>query len=431
MARRMHGLALSLEAHDNSEDNKQVEKVDHSNTAEAKELASKESGSKVDALQNDLDSAEESLESIHVLVASLESFNQSGGLDQNGARVMNMYAQELLGKAGIYGATVVPSFEAFGATSRKTEATKLSMESIGDMARDIWAKIIAGLKRLKEWVLKHFYHYFGEAESLLKRAREQAEAARKTTGTKETTIEAKDLLNAIRIEGKAPTVQDVTNFGEWFGSYYAKAFSTEVPTLENPAASAEAVNSALEASGKFTPVDGEAGIHIPDDSKAARTGRLPGDKALYLVVPKDKPANETAAMRALSHIELKLAPYDKKAQQEGAGESLATLSSSDVGRNALVIERVLGEIVANRKNLSKVGEMMDKAIAAAEKEANGSTKDEDGADVKELARAKQAAIGNVRNYTVRPLNEVTDYAVTISRRLLEYGDKSLRAHKKD
>jgi hypothetical protein len=425
MTRRMHGLALSLENHGDDETKNDVKDVDLSQTAEAKELDSKEDGKKVHDLNADLDNAEESLESIHALVVSLESFNQSGGLDQNGAALLSQLAEVHLNKAGIYGAKVVPSFESFGGTQRKTEATKLSMESLGDMAKDVWAKIIAGLKRLKEWVLKHFFHYFGQAEALLKRAKSLQEQSRKTQGTAEAkTFDDKGLLAAIRVNGVAPTARDVTNFAEFFRGAYPKLINLDPNTDHGE------VEGQLTQLATFTAVDGEAGVHLAEDSKAARSERLPGDKALYVVGPKTKPEGETASLRAFSRTELKLAPFDKKAQGEFAGESLPVLATGDVGRVAQSLEGVLAEIVANRKNQAKLGESIDKAIREAEKAQGEESKDDATPEAREKSRATQAAIGNVRNLTIVPLTQITDYALSVSRRLLEYGEKSLRQYKK-
>lgn len=432
MTRRMNGLALSLEQHNApKEDEGKKADVDYSATPEAKELDSKKDSEKIEKMHDDVDAAEESLESIAVLVTSLEGFNQSGGLDQNGGALLGMLSTAYLERAGIYGERVVPSLESFGGTSRKTEATKLSMEGLKEMAKDIWAKIVAALKKIKEWVMKQFYHYFGQAESLLKRAKELTEKARKTQGSAETTFDDKGLLNAIRINGKAPTLAEITHFAEFSEGAITKLMSQSAADevgAEKP--DAKAIENKISSIAPLKPVEGEAGVHISDEDTAGRSERLPGDKALYVIIPKKIGEGNAAFMRAVSKIEVKLAPYDKKAQSEGSEESLHVLSTTDAGRIGQVLERVLGEIVANRKNVAKVEEDQNKLIARAEKEMAKASDESDTPEAREELRAGQAMIGNVRNFTVRPLNEMIEYTLATARRLLEYGEKSLAQYKK-
>ena len=432
MSRRMNGLALSLEQHEEHKEDEKKHDVDYSATAEAKELDSKKDGEKIEKLHGDVDAAEESLESIGVLVDSLEAFNQSGGLDQNGGALLGMLSTAYLERAGIYGERVVPSLESFGGTSRKTEATKLSMEGLKEMARDIWAKIVAALKKIKEWVMKQFYHYFGQAETLLKRAKELSEKARKvqSSGSAEA-INDKGLLAAIRVEGKAPTLAEITHFAEFSEGAITKLMGVSAADevgAEKP--DAKAIESKIAGIVQFKPVEGESGVHISDEDEAKRSDRLPGDKALYLIAPKSAGEGRAAGMRAVSKIEVKLAAFDKKAQGEASGEELAALSPTDAGRVGQVMERVLAEIVANRKNVSKVEEDQNKLIARSEKEMGKAGDEADTPEAREELRAGQAMISNVRNFTVRPLNELIDYTLATARRLIEYGEKSLAQHGK-
>lgn len=431
--RRNKGLAVTLEQHTPTEGEGKKEDIDYSATAEAKELDSKKSAKKSDDLHEDVDTATESLENIYNLVDSLEAFNQAGGLDQNGAGLLKMLANEYAGKAGLDADDyrVVSSLEAFGSTGRKTEAVTTSMEGLGEMAKDVWAKIVAALKKLKEWFLKQFYHYFGEAETLLKRAKALAGAGRSLGARENATFDDKGLLNAIKINGKAPSLADVEHFASYAQTSITKLMGMDVAgdvTVEKPSA-----KGAIEKITAAAPMEGAAtggSITGAEGDTIQRSKRLPGDKALYLIEPKQAGEGAAAAMRALSHLDLKLAPYDKKGSEEAASASLPTLTGSDATRIGSTLETLLAEIVANRKNMAKVEADQNKLISEAEKEMNKGAADADSQEKREELRAAQAMLSNVRNYTIRPLGEMIDYALSTSRRLLEYGEKSLAQYKK-
>lgn len=139
-----------------------------------------EAEQEVDAAEAASAELEEAAEGLESLQAALESSLANGGLTAGEARFANMHAASLCGRLGLT-QSVMPSMESFEANDR-VEATRVSMEGIGETLKKIWEAIKSMAAKVWNWISNFFKSIFGAAERLERRAKALDKVAGKLTG---------------------------------------------------------------------------------------------------------------------------------------------------------------------------------------------------------------------------------------------------------
>jgi len=105
----------------------------------------------------ELEEAEEGLEAIY---ASLEASLEHGGLDPTAAAFAHHAVHSYVNRLGMSSNDIMPSLESFGGSSRRTSATTVSMETIGETLKKIWAAIKAAVEKAINAVTNFFRKLF-------------------------------------------------------------------------------------------------------------------------------------------------------------------------------------------------------------------------------------------------------------------------------
>lgn len=174
-------LRVSLENEDVSEEltDEQVDAVaDETPETEVTDVV--ESEQEVDAADTASDELEDAAEGLEALRASMESSLAAGGLTKEAARFANIAANSYTKRLGL-SSSIMPSMESFGASDR-LEATKISMEGIGETLKKIWEAIKSLAQRVWNAIVNFFKSIFGAAERLERRAKALDKLAGKLTG---------------------------------------------------------------------------------------------------------------------------------------------------------------------------------------------------------------------------------------------------------
>lgn len=153
----------------------------------------------------ELENEHEIAEQVSNVIGSLESLAveaeasiAEGGLDRFAGGLLQVAAEAQLGRVGIGAEGVVASVESFGGSGTRTEATTVSVESIKDAAKNLWAWLVKKYKEIREKVLKWFKKVFSGAAQLKARAEK---VAKRAVDSKSTLKD--DAEDAIEIGGAA------------------------------------------------------------------------------------------------------------------------------------------------------------------------------------------------------------------------------------
>ena len=230
----------------------------------------------------ELQEAEEGLESIY---ASLEASLESGGLDPVAATFAHHAVQSYVNRLGMTSTDIMPGLESFGGSSRRLSATTVSMETIGETLKKIWAAIKAAVEKAISAVTNFFRKLFDGMSRLEKKFKELAE---KVAKLKEEPKKADDKVkipspNALMCKGKVDWASINTGFTNLkSGAEEISFYITEVvkyygelrKNLDKVASKPEDVSAAVDATKS------QLDLFAGKIKSKLHVSSMPGDKAI-------------------------------------------------------------------------------------------------------------------------------------------------------
>lgn len=155
-------------------------------------------------------------EALENLVLSMQTAMESGGLGRDAARIATAYAGTLLSGVGMADTSrVMPALESFGGVASRSNSTRLAIESIGEQAKKLWARIMEQISKAVEWVRNYLLQVFSAGDKVLKRA-ESMKASIEALGNKKaeaTELDRANVAKAVSIGGK-PTLDGLKELEE-------------------------------------------------------------------------------------------------------------------------------------------------------------------------------------------------------------------------
>lgn len=194
-----------------------------------------------------VEEATEVAESLDEYQEALESIMGQGGLDRNGAMILQIGLEQLCARVGIEPTSMpMPSMESFGGASSRVFATKKAMESVQETAKKVWEAIMAAIKRAGEW-LANFWKTLTDSNHRLKaRAEKLAAAARATSGeAKEKEIDNAGLAAKLHTNGKVES-----NFGHDFKDFQGFVATMADKVIPGVVEFSRGIVGSVEASAK-------------------------------------------------------------------------------------------------------------------------------------------------------------------------------------
>ena len=151
----------------------------------------------------DMTEAAGEVENVETAADAAIAESADGTLSRESAAWVRIALENAIGKTGLVPA-IMPSLEAFGGTSGRRSATKVTMEGIGEFLKKIWNAIKTQIQKVWAYV-KNWYLKVLDAAPRLKK---KAEAISKRTENMTGSPEAKDfelgVLKQLHLSGKAP-----------------------------------------------------------------------------------------------------------------------------------------------------------------------------------------------------------------------------------
>ncbi len=406
-----------------------VEQLDNAESLETELLEVQDTVEEGVTQEAQVEEAAEVSEALGEYEEALESIAAQGGLDRNGAMILQIGLEQLCARVGIVPTAIsMPSMESFGGASQRVRATQLALESVKDTAKKVLEAIIAAIKRAGEW-LKDFWKTLTDSNHRLKaRAKKVMAAASSAKGEGE--IENEGLANKLHIGGK------VANFDRDFGEFtaFAEAMGGRVvgAIVKNAETVCKNVADAVAQKGEisFKAADMKAAYNGVKLSAAEgetvegfenlRSEQLPGGKALLVQLPTaDGNAGAQAFGKAKTAIGL-FAPSTAKA----SSAKLPALTSAQV-------TTIAGSVLSVCEAIDKLRALeaeFDKFVKQMLTSANILLNVKEGEKVGATAVAK-GVISSLTTRTANLASSIGSYSLSTSKAALDYCELSMKAAK--
>jgi hypothetical protein len=381
-----------------------------------------------------IDEAEETAEALESFRVALEGIAGQGGLDRNGALMLNLALEHFDRRLGTD--VEQPGLESFGNLSSRERATQIAMEAVSDRIKQIWKAIVDAITKAIAWVKGYYNKVFGAAEKLEKRAKALADRAKNTSGTaKNKKIENERVAKALMIQGTMPNVvSEAKHLQSVLAAVVGKTAAKAGEVGEKAAEAIDGLNAAqIPALLKLVdPIDGSeklangevAGLpNPPAGLELYRTKQLFGGQAIISRVPAGESDDLATQVKQLAASTFLVSKYSSSVK-EPTNFGVPTLSVSDCENAAGVVEAIAGELLNLRKAQEKIGAAQSKLVAAAKKAANGAGNEEDEAKRKEL-NAMTSVANAANRLMTQPQASFAKYTLNTAKALLDYVEKSL------
>jgi hypothetical protein len=392
-----------------------------------------------------VDDAAEAVDELEETAVALESIAANGGLDRNGARVLNLHLASINRRLGYPDNHKTMSVESFGGTADKVSSTKLAAESIADKAKELWGKIVEMFRSAVQAIVNVWNRLFDGATKLKARAENLTKAANTAKAAGGGTFENQTLAANLSIGGvvdvkkaaaavvhEASFLQAMTKASVQFAEQATRLIESGdtglltqlTQSVQGPATQGFAKVSDPASVGMAAPGEG---------LELMKSEELPGNKAVVAIVPV---AGATAA--ALGKVGYKLGTFDASKKVAEKNE-LPVLSSGDIEAIAKQVAQAADHLLSYKSAQKEAEAVAKKVIALAEKKAKETVRAEAGADAGVVDKAKAAgkallagsderAIAKAAMSTVvNAAPPLAAFALNAGGYVLQYGEQSLKA----
>jgi len=411
---------------------------DAANSAETALLEVNEETAEGETSEAAVDEAVEAVSSLEAYAAELEEANKQGGLSRSGAAVMNIGLESIYRRLGFQaGQTKTVSLENFGQNSSREGATQIALEGVKEKIKEIWAAIIAHIKKAIEWVKGHFNKIFGTAERYLKRAQALASAQKPNGQPKEKTFENERLVKALHINGNVPAsvsteLAKITKIADGvfttiadFNGKGAEKLLEEMGKTDGDVSKITALPFANGVVPEVTNPEA-AGFSKPADGLALfRTPVMLGNKALIIEAPKTALTGEAAATAA-AKTSTALGAFDPKAT-EPSKTTVNVVDTGEIGKIADECVKLCQEVIKYKAKLGKAGDLKSKIVSAAERAGKDANTEEDKAKAAYHSAMQKIATNAVNNLDRAPA-AMSTYALNTVKNALDLAEQSLKQY---
>lgn len=420
-----------------------VEQLDNAESLETELLEVQEVEAEGVEQEAQVEEAIEVSEALDEYQEALESIGKQGGLDRNGAMILQIGLEQLCARVGIEPtAMAFPSMESFGGATSRIHSTKVAMESVKETAKKVWEAIIAGIKRAGEW-LKNFWKTLTDSNHRLKaRADKVKAAAASVKGEAQGELENTSLADKLHRNGKVEknfghdfneftkfcetmagkVVPGVVKHAEVVVDLTVKGLSTNDGEIAFKASDIKSAYSGLQ----LTASDEE----VPEGVEALKSQQLPGGKALLVQLPT---VDGNSGAQAFAKSKTSVGLF-KPATAKATNNKMPVLTVNEITGIADNVVKVSSAIESLRKleaEFDKFVKRMHAGAIAAQKENEHKAANE-GKEPNRVKMPMIAAKAIFTSLTTRVINlpaNFGSYALSTSKAAMDYSELSLKAYK--
>lgn len=421
-----------------------VEQLDNAESLETELLEVQEVEAEGVEQEAQVEEAIEVSEALDEYQEALESIGKQGGLDRNGAMILQIGLEQLCARVGIEPtAMAFPSMESFGGATSRIHSTKVAMESVKETAKKVWEAIMAAIKRAGAW-LKDFWKKLTDSNHRLKARADKIKAAvASVKGEATGEIENSSLADKLHINGKVEK-----NFGQDFDEFtkFCEAMAGKVvpAVVETSKKVVDIIPKAVQDQGmedipfKVAEVKGAfSGLQLSaaegesvEGVEVLKSKQLLGGKALVVQVPT---ADGVAGAMAFAKCKTSIS-FFKPAVAKATSDKMPVMALNEIGGVADNVATV-SKHVDTLRGLEKDFDAFVKALSVgAGQFAQNQDLANDAGDAKVVAVKKKLQVAKavfsslVTRVSNMPAN-FGSYALGTSKAAMDYCELSMKAYK--
>lgn len=397
---------------------------DHAESAEADLADINEERGEIDAADDAIGEAEDSVEALEAIRDALIEADKEGGLTRGGANVLRVSLEHIYGRLGLPTTKVTPALESFGGHATRQSSTQIAIESLSETAANIWKKIVEWAKKIWDWIVGWYKKLFDMNTKVKARAEalKQAVATVAKAAKKEEELENAGLAKSLSFAAGPnfeETVTSLDQFVKQFNGGATKYFGSIKKLIEsvkdgkNPGAqNAEAYSFGLQKQASVE------GVEAPDGAAMFASPELPGRVRIVSVWSE---AN-------IEHCQFKKIDLPL----EGEHTKLPVLDAGGIEKAADLVLEMTNAVAASRSGLDEAGAAFKELMAAAESNINGTPDGQEGenVDAKTAGHAKLAIARKAQELLKDAATQVNHYLVTTAGHVVGWGELSAKAHGK-
>lgn len=374
------------------------------------------------------DTEAETAEAVAGQVEELQEFAmeslKNGGLSVGEARLVGM-ALEGYSKILEIEAKKMLSVESFRLPANRIQSSTYTVEGIGQVLKDVWAKLVEWYKAFTGWVAGHWNKMFGAAEKLEARAKALKDKAKNMSAGKpeNATYEDKALAKRLCIGTAVPdnfkasvestfgflnkgieAANRMTDTGG-AGEILLEVLDSDDPITKEASVAAPEGATVVDAAtaekhGYWLPSNNLSVYRSPELlGGRAWIGRLPSDGKLVVggtaakkavkadgdkpAVPAT-PAVEGALNAHAAGVDATITDFDKNVKVDAIKDVIKVLGITEAGEVAAAVEKFAADLRAARGKTEKTNKLSDRFV----KSLSRLTKEIDNADTDKLAGLK-------------------------------------------
>lgn len=401
-------------------------------SAESDIIEMDEANNNIQGLDDGMDEAEETADTLDKMGESLGEAAEDGGISEPAAEAVRVAVEHLCARIGMpAGSRVMPSMENFGDRSSRVTATMEAMDGIKDRAKSIWEAIVKVFNQAIDWV-KDFFRKLTDGSLKLKKRAETIAKNAKALGSK--TIKADGKVSAggfakqLAIDGKAPVG---TAFAAVFETYTKKISginASQKSFSEKGKAAVKEVMATVTTEGKVKEKANDflKIFELPPNAKQSSNNDFKiddtnlievdlglGNKSYYCRIPKPgSEAKEASAVtEALKNTKMFVADKTGATGLENLEKETTPLSKEDVISVADKVKTHMDLYKDFAKEIKALEESRDSVRKGMDKLKNAFSEDDRTAArlTKVYISAATAGASALRSHDIKTCKAALDY----------------------
>lgn len=403
------------------------EVVDGSESVEEAVAIAEDEANVVDSGVETGEQASEDAEKLEEIAEILEASEETGGADPVAIQLAEVTVESFRQRYNI-SQKVLPSMESFSDSKTRKAATKVAVENLKEVAKGIWAKIVALYKKIAGWVTS-FVKYVFDANHRMGEEFKKLGAVKLEGTAKNATFDAPELGKALHVGGKvtsAGVAKSLANAAEVadYALDVAMSFINQVSATDIDATLAGGLDNvkynfkAINASKGFTKAPAGYG-NVADGVEAMVSTEMAGGKVV-LVHGMSGTKVGAEAVTAAKSFTVKVVPVYGSKDFEGKAVPTATSAEiSAIATNGVKLMTVMSNKKSASDSITKAVKEFSTQVEAAAK----TSKVEDGV-VRPIQGLAQAFGRNM----VEVMKAAFGYNMTVAKNALHYAQKSVKQY---
>ncbi|MDD2879675.1 MAG: hypothetical protein PHQ58_04495 [Rhodoferax sp.] len=401
-------------------------------SAESDIIEMDEANNNIQGLDDGMDEAEETADTLDKMGESLGEAAEDGGISEPAAEAVRVAVEHLCARIGMpAGTRVMPSMESFGDRSSRVAATMEAMDGIKARAKSIWEAIVKVFNQAIDWV-KDFFRKLTDGSLKLKKRAEKIITETGKLGSKTIKADAKIAAGGfgkqLVVGDKIPEGSDfVSKVGEY--SKTQKELNTKIKGMsDNGKNAVKDIMSAVESGDALKEKIGKAAktmlgmwtgknssnteLQI-DGMQLGEYALIFGNKSFYSRVPMhmETQKEDAAFEEMIKNTKFTVANSAGEKEAKELAKEITALQKEEIKSVATAIKANMELYKDYNKEIKALEESRDSVRKGMDRVKNAfSESDRTAARIAKIyVSALTAGASSLRSYDIKTCKAALDY----------------------